>query len=54
MEAVGGRRGYGDCRWLLEDVIVQGGVELSPEYDVILPVALLWSEDHKRLNGALI
>ena len=31
---------------------MQGGVKLSPEYDVSLPAALLWSEDHQRLNEA--
>ena len=33
---------------------MQSGVKLSPEYDVILPVPLLWSDDHQTLNGALI
>ena len=39
---------------LVEDVIVQSGVKLSPEYDVNLPVALLWSEHHQRLDGSRI
>ena len=40
--------GIDDSCWRMS--LCRVGVKLSPEYDVSLPVALLWSDDHQRLN----